>query len=102
MPDLAVDILANHTIQERARTDAAFAVDLYRALSNNEFFRINGGAEAGSFACSWRYAGGLISRLVGTGTYLDYYCSGDEGTITEEITTLFAEMGWRARDSQDT
>ena len=49
-----------------------------------------------TFSCSWRYAGGLIAQIRSKGeNYLDFYCSGNEGKVSEEIKKDLNEMGWK-------
>jgi len=43
---------------------------------------------------SWRGAGGFISSIRNIGeNYMDFYCSGGEGIVSEEIENLFNENG---------
>jgi hypothetical protein len=68
------------------------------------------------WSCSWRYAGGIIADMQGTGDYLNWYCSGmgglasydeidndkymstkkyvPEGTVTDEIQEDLRKLGW--------
>lgn len=66
--------------------DPAYAKALYAALCNNIFEK--------QWSCSWRYAGGIVARLRGE-DYLDYYCSGSEGEVTEEIREDLRLLGWK-------
>jgi len=36
------------------------------------------------WSCSWRHAGGIIADMQEKGDYIDWYCSGIRGEITEE------------------
>jgi hypothetical protein len=70
--------------------DRKYAEDLYSALCNNEFTK-----EGKEWSCTWRYAGGMIARLRGEGEdYLDYYCIGNEGNITEQVKEDLEALGW--------
>jgi hypothetical protein len=70
--------------------DRKYAEDLYGALCNNEFIK-----DGKEWSCTWRYAGGMIARLRGEGEdYLDYYCTGNEGFITEEVKKDLETLGW--------
>ena len=49
---------------------------------------------------SWRYAGGVVSRLRSQGDYMDFYCSGSyddgvpEGLIADVIKQDLNDIGW--------
>jgi hypothetical protein len=87
--DLEDDLKA---IAERTRNDHGFAVELYGALCNASWRHDDGSDWSGT----WRYAAGMVADLRGCGEdYLDFYCSGGEGEITERVATAMAELGWR-------
>jgi hypothetical protein len=80
-----------------------YAQALYAALCNNtwvpkdvmELLKNEG------YMCSWRYAGGLVARLRGTGDYMDFYCSNlggndlvNEGIVLKEIKDDLNKTGW--------
>jgi hypothetical protein len=50
------------------------------------------------WSCSWRYSGGIISRLREEGDYMNWYCSGNEGTVADEIREDLAKIGWQPYD----
>ena len=88
-PDLEVDLMSSARIAELVQ-DRRFAENLYRALCNTRWFR--NGKEWG---CTWRMAGGVVADLRDRGEeYTDFYCSGGEGTVTAEIATELAALGW--------
>jgi hypothetical protein len=44
---------------------------------------------------SWRAAGAVVADLVGRGEcYLDYYCSGNEGVVSERVCEALGELSW--------
>lgn len=95
-PNLESDL---HTL-DRIRTDGAFAQSVYAALCNMQW--AHEGLDS-TWACTWRYAGGIIASTRGEGDYLDWYCSGmgrqaapttPEGTVTPEVAEALAELGW--------
>lgn len=48
-----------------------------------------------TWSCTWRYAGGLIAEIRDNGeSYLDFYCSGHEGTVNDLVKDTFNKMGW--------
>jgi hypothetical protein len=75
-----------------ARSDE-FCQQLYAALCNTGWRRADQ-----AFSCSWRYAGRLVADYDGRSTtscYLDYYCSGGEGTTSDQVVAALAEHGWQ-------
>jgi hypothetical protein len=78
--------------QVRLKKDEKFAIDVYRALCN---MRWRMKWTPFKYSCSWRYAGGIIARLREQGEgYIDFYCSGKEGQVTEKIRKIFDDLGW--------
>lgn len=91
------------------------ARDFYRALSNVTWYKISTssedekiieklkGEDDASWSCSWRYAGGVVADIRNkhyntTEGYIDFYCSGNEGYVSEEVEECFKRMGWYHRD----
>lgn len=87
--DLQIDLLNNSDIFTKCMNSEIYRGDLYSALCNNRFFY--GDTE---WSCSWRFAGGLVSDIVGFGDYMDYYASGKESIVTDEIRDDLLKMGW--------
>ena len=82
------------TLKDRMVSDDKFAKDIYGALCNMRWQRKDD--EKNIYSCSWRYAGGLVSDIRDKGEYyLDYYCSGNEGMVTEEVKKEFDKLGWK-------
>lgn len=74
--------------------DDEFARQLYASLCNVEWVK---GDE--HYACSWRYAGDLVASLRGKGEdYMDFYCSGGEGRVSEAVRYCLAQLGYTARE----
>ena len=72
--------------------DDDYANALYASLCNVRWVHQKTKEE---FRCSWRYAGELIAKLRDKGEcYLDFYCSGSEGKVREDIRRDFLEFGW--------
>lgn len=91
--------LQRSDLREKVKSNPIYAQNLYAALCNVAWQK---GDNEYPWSCSWRYAGGLVSNLIGQGDYLDFYCSGTfsedgyvgEGTVTEEIQNDLSELGW--------
>jgi hypothetical protein len=81
---------------EKIGTDAGIAGAAYGALCNVRWEHRDGTR----YACTWRYAAGLIAEIRNavTGTsedYMDWYCSGGEGTVVPVINDALAMRGWQ-------
>ena len=90
------------TLNSKIKEDLDFATDVYGALCNMRWKNINDSNII--YSCSWRYAGGMIADIRGnyhTMNYMDFYCSGNEGVVTEEIEKLFKELGWEQYPWED-
>lgn len=88
-PDLEKDLFSNNTIVSKCVNNEIYCRDLYGALCNNRFFY--GDYE---WTCSWRMAGGIVAEIIKQGDYIDWYCSGNEGIVTDEIKLDLMMMGW--------
>jgi hypothetical protein len=87
--DLEYDLLKNDTIIRKCQ-DPFYARDLYGALCNNRFFKNDK-----EWTCSWRHSGGIVADLRNQGEdYLDFYCSGNESVVTQEIEKDLLDLGW--------
>lgn len=57
------------------------------------------GVESDVWSCSWRYAGGIIADIRNanyntTEDYMDFYCHGNEGWVSDLVKECFNRMGW--------
>jgi hypothetical protein len=99
---------------KKIKSSDIYAQNLYAALCNNEFQKIDvlPILKDQRWSCSWRYAGGIIADIQEKGDYIDWYCSGiqmlevdddskdtssvvPEGKITQEIKDDLKFIGWR-------
>ena len=88
--DLEHDIQA---LAERARSDRGFAVELYGALCNASWHHGDGTEWPGG---TWRAVADVVAHLRGCGeNYLDFYCSGGEGEISDRVTAAMEMLGWQ-------
>lgn len=94
--NLGYDLRSNETLLLKARHSQTYCRDLYAALCNNQFFYGDK-----DWSCTWRQAGGIISDMIEKGDYIDWYCSGNEGFVTDEIKLDLMMMGWTTRDHDD-
>jgi hypothetical protein len=104
-PNLENDLLQCDWIIAKAKTNKSYAQNIYAALCNTEWQKreIWPILKEETWACTWRYAGGLVAKILEEGDYLDWYCSGirdegigysPEGVITDEIEEDFLKLGW--------
>lgn len=120
--DLEYDLLTTPWILEKARASQSYAQNIYAALCNQEWQRIDvlPILKDETWGCSWRYAGGIVADMLREGDYIDWYCSGigpngngnghgndptktyvGEGCITEEIREDFKKLGWQPVNEDD-
>lgn len=115
--DLESELKNCDWIVKKVRDNESYAQNLYAALCNNEFVKneILPILKEDTWSCSWRYAGEIVADIIGSGDYLDWYCSGiggltydtvadesafrskkfvPEGTVTDEIQNDLLKLGW--------
>ena len=122
--NMEYDLLTNGWILEKVRADDAYAQNLYAAMCNNDFIKmevvpiLRQDPDKDFWGASWRYAGGIIADMQQKGDYIDWYCSGmgglsgydkdsetyeewqtrtkyvPEGMITDEIRNDLQRLGW--------
>lgn len=92
--------------------DRAIAVEFYAALCNVDWFlkkppipdderimqKLKGERDK-YWTCSWRTAGRYIAEIrnINHGKnedYMDFYCSGNEGRVSDLVKECFDRMGW--------
>lgn len=100
-------------ILDKVRSNNTYAQNLYAALCNNSFQKLDVVLilKNKTWSCSWRSAGGIIADMKQEGDYIDWYCSGigsedstygdvREGIVTSEINKDLNTLGWAViRDS---
>ena len=119
--DLEYDLRTTEWILAKARTRDDYAQNIYAALCNMRWQRLDVFPilKDEYWSCSWRSAGGIVADMLQKGDYIDWYCSGmgglaqdwdedketfeiwqartkyvPEGTVTEEIRIDFQKLGW--------
>ncbi len=93
-PDLEMDIYRSTMICEKCQQSEQYAQSLYGALCNMQWKYIEQ-PKSELWTCSWRYSGGIIARIIGEGDYFDWYCSGNEGQVTDEIADDILTLNWK-------
>ena len=114
------DLLTTDWILTKTRTSESYAQNLYAAMCNNDFQKLDvlPILKNQTWSASWRYAGGIIADMQQKGDYIDWYCSGmgglnrefdseetneqwqkrtgyvPEGLVTDEIRSDLQQLGW--------
>ncbi len=90
LPDLEYELRTSDYIHSKCANSEDYCKDLYAALCNNEFIKNNK-----ECSYSWRTSGGIISSILEKGDYIDWYLSGNEGHVTDEVEKDITDMGWK-------
>jgi len=109
--DLYAEMLGDRIVIDLL-ADRAIAVEFYAALCNMQWrpkasdipedeliIKKLKGEEEILWSCTWRSAGGYIAgiRIMFHGKtedYMDFYCSGNEGVVSDLVRECFDRMGW--------
>jgi len=84
------------SLKERVVKEYGFATDLYNALCNMQWQNKENPKDI--YSCSWRYAGGLVAEMKENYepmNYMEFYCSGYEGQVSEEVEEELDKLGWK-------
>ena len=118
--NLEWDLRTTPWILEKARSRDAYAQNIYAALCNMRWQKLDVFPilKDEFWSCSWRHAGGIVADMLQKGDYIDWYCSGikgdesdidyegalergmdlrnyvSESVVTEEIRADFQKLGW--------
>lgn len=100
--NLEYDLRTNEYIINKVRASRAYGEKLYAALCNNEFIKREMWPllKDQRWSCSWRYAGGILADMIEEGHYMDWYCSGNEGEVDDEIKDDLYNLGWLVVDGE--
>ena len=80
--NMEYDLLTTKWILEKVRANDNYAQNLYAAICNNDFIRmevipiLRQDPDKDFWHASWRHAGGIIADMQEKGDYIDWYCSG--------------------------
>jgi len=79
---------------KRLREDEEFGTELWSALANVDWCQ-ESDEDNSEVGYSFRSAGSLIASMLCHGNYMDWYCSGPDGVVSELISEKMASKGWR-------
>jgi len=121
--NMEYDLRSTNWILEKVRTSDAYAQNLYAAICNNDFQKLEviPILKNQTWSASWRHSGGIIADMRQEGDYIDWYCSGirnDDGydpklniafpngyvpekVVTDEIRADLKQLGWIVVDQND-
>lgn len=107
------DLRTSETMCAKVRASDTYAQNLYAAMCNTEWQKreVWPILTDKTWSCTWRYAGGIVADMRGSGDYIDWYCSGiqdglgngdatgdkgyvAEGHVTDEIADDLYSIGW--------
>lgn len=94
------DLTTTDWILEKVRNSRAYAQNLYAAMCNNDFQKLEviPILTNKTWGCSWRYAGGIVADMRQQGDYIDWYCSGIRDTGFDMDDDQFQAMTTEQRD----
>jgi hypothetical protein len=118
--NMEYDLRSTDWILEKVRASDAYAQNLYAAMCNMQFIKLDTMPilKNQRWSCSWRHSGGIVADMLQQGDYIDWYCSGmgglsgydkdsetyeqwqertkyvPEGTVTDEIRKDLNQLGW--------
>ncbi len=114
-----VDLPLDHFLQtqpailDAVRKDPDFLYDLYAALCNTEWVRVDNVTKEefvealqgeNTYSVSWRTAGAICAQIYNlvypdkeTKDYSDYYCAGCEGRTSDKMREIALSFGWEIR-----
>ncbi len=93
--NLEYDLRSTRWICDKAKANEAYAQNIYAALCNQDWQRndVWPMLKGQTYSCSWRYAGGIVADMREEGDYIDWYCSGIRGELTEQQIASALEQG---------
>jgi hypothetical protein len=93
--NLEYDLRSTKWICDKAKARESYAQNIYAALCNQDWQKNDVWPllKGETYSCSWRYAGGIVADMVESGDYIDWYCSGIRGELTEQQIASANEQG---------
>jgi hypothetical protein len=88
--NLEEELLSSEYIKEKCKASEDYSKDVYGAMCNTSWYK-----DGEEWYCTFRSAGGIVADLNEAGTYNAWYCSGNEGVVTDEVRADFLQLGWK-------
>jgi hypothetical protein len=84
--NLEYDLRSTKWICDKAKASESYAQNIYAALCNQDWQKNDVWPllKGETYSCSWRYAGGIVADMRQEGDYIDWYCSGIGGSVSDE------------------
>lgn len=89
-PDDKFEAAVERWLGPAMREDECLCAEMWCAVANQDWRHDNGDTAGYSF----RAAGDLVAGVVGRGNYMDWYCSGPDGEVSERVREALAQGGW--------
>lgn len=113
--NMEYDLRTTDWILEKVRGSKVYAQNLYAAICNNDFMKLEVVPilTEKTWSASWRSAGGIVANMRQEGDYIDWYCSGireidaepngyvPEQVVTDEIRADLKRLGWIVVDQNN-
>jgi len=113
--NMEYDLRSTDWILEKVRDSKVYAQNLYAAICNNDFQKLDVMPilKNQTWSASWRSAGGIVANMRQEGDYIDWYCSGireinaepngyvPESIVTDEIREDLKRLGWIVVDQNN-
>ena len=95
--DSIFEAAVERALGDTVRDSETIAIALWSSLTNQDWRHDTGEQVSYSF----RAAGDLVAAIRQDGSdYLDWYCSGSAGRVSEDIAAALAKEGWRPLSPQ--
>jgi hypothetical protein len=84
--NMEYDLRSTDWILEKARASESYAQNLYAAMCNMQFIKLDTMPilKNQRWSASWRHSGGIVADMLGKGDYIDWYCSGIRDSVESE------------------
>jgi hypothetical protein len=94
--DLEQELISSELIVNKCKNSVEYCTALYSALCNMQWQKTEVWPTLSEerWSCTWRYAGGIIAKILNEGDYMDWYCRGNEGHVADFIAEDLLQLGW--------
>lgn len=84
--NMEYDLRSTKWICDKVKENEYYAQNLYAAICNNDFIKNDVWPllQEKTWSASWRSAGGIVANMRERGDYMDWYCSGIRGELSDE------------------